>query len=196
MLGNLGGCDALKRRAAALRDRKGGTIMQYRGLRASARVLLVLVMGAMVIFNTPAYAQTDGQKQIVKEDNKYIYQGQEIKSAGQLKPIVADYPDAAAEAGKAETYAGLAYVSALVGGGLIGWPVGEAIADKEDPKWVLAGAGAGLVLVAVLCGVSSNTHFENSVELYNGHTTAASRSGLGRFQLAIGLDRVSLIVRF
>jgi hypothetical protein len=156
---------------------------------------LSLALAALVAFGEQAYAQAGGQEQIVKEGKKYMYEGKQLKSPSDLKQVVAGDPEAVAEAGKAGTYMTWAYVSGAVGGTLIGWPVGQAIGGSDETQWALAAVGAGVVGVAIVCGVSSDKHFKKAVDLYNASAVPISLLGL-RPQLAAGPGRVALIARF
>lgn len=66
-----------------------------------------------------------------------------------------------------------ATVISFSGGALIGWPIGDAISGG-DPNWVLAGIGAGLVIVAIPLGASANKDANKAVELYNATLNATS----------------------
>jgi hypothetical protein len=56
---------------------------------------------------------------------------------------------------------------AAIGGGLVGWPLGEAIAGKEDPLWALAAVGGGLIVVSIPFGIVASNKLENAVDAYN-----------------------------
>lgn len=163
--------------------------------RAYWRATIALAVLALVVLGGPAAAQTGGQEQIVKDGKKYMYQGKQIKTPAELKPIVANHPEAAAAASKSSTYRGFALVLGAVGGGLIGWPIGQAIGGAEDPNWALAAAGAGALAVAIWTGVSSDKQFKKAVDLYNGPAPSTSMVGV-RLQLAAGPGRVGLRARF
>lgn len=169
-----------------MRLRKTSTILRFMG--TSALFLVVCSSGTV-------WAQPSEPVQIVKEGSKYMYQGKQIKGAGDLKPIVANLPEAAAEAGKSSTYHGVATAFAVVGGALVGWPIGQAIGGNEDPQWVLAGAGAGAVAIGILFELSSGKHFEKAIDLYNGRvdTSASVRTSL---HLAIGPGGLAVVAGF
>jgi hypothetical protein len=127
---------------------------------------------------------------------KYIHEGEVIKNASALKAIVIEYPEAVAEAERAGTYNGVAMASALVGGALIGWPVGEAIAGKEDPNWVLAGAGGGVVLIGIITGMQGEKHAKTAVDIYNRNVSGgAGERSLG-LNVALGPGRICVGARF
>lgn len=60
----------------------------------------------------------------------------------------------------------LATILGVGGGALIGWPIGTALGGG-DPNWVLAGVGAGLLVIAIPISSSANKKAKEAVELYN-----------------------------
>ena len=75
-------------------------------------------------------------------------------------------PAAATEYRKYRSQAGLANTLAFIGGGLIGWPIGGAIAGG-DPNWLLAGIGAGVVAIALPIESSAKKRAVAAVAAYN-----------------------------
>jgi hypothetical protein len=66
-------------------------------------------------------------------------------------------------------YSALATTSILlsgVGGGLIGWPLGQAAAG-EDPLWVLAAIGGGLIAVGIPLAIVADNKVESAVDAHN-----------------------------
>ena len=57
-----------------------------------------------------------------------------------------------------------------VGGGLIGWPIGSAIGGG-DPQWILAGIGAGVILIAIPISISANKKSLKAFDLFNAGLT-------------------------
>lgn len=51
-------------------------------------------------------------------------------------------------------------------GFLIGWPIGTAIGGG-DPNWLLAGIGAGILIVAIPVSKAATTNALKAVEIYN-----------------------------
>ncbi len=60
----------------------------------------------------------------------------------------------------------LAMVLGGVGGALIGYPLGTALGGGE-PKWVLAGVGAGLVGIGIPVSRGANKKAKQAVDTYN-----------------------------
>lgn len=81
-------------------------------------------------------------------------------------------------------------VFSFVGGFLIGWPIGTAIGGG-DANWVLAGIGAGVVLIAIPFSTAYTKHATNAVRIYNKSLQYSSRDRLnlkfGATQNGIGL---------
>ncbi|MFB6318144.1 hypothetical protein [Saccharicrinis sp. FJH54] len=53
-----------------------------------------------------------------------------------------------------------------VGGFLVGYPLGTALAGG-DPNWTMAGVGAGLVVISIPISISSNKKVKQAVDIYN-----------------------------
>ena len=83
-----------------------------------------------------------------------------------LSRIMEDTPEAKDLIKKAKTTTVFTSILAFAGGGLIGWPIGEAIGGG-DPNWALAGIGAGLVAVAIPLASSANKKTKEAVDIYN-----------------------------
>ncbi|MDN3595480.1 hypothetical protein [Zunongwangia endophytica] len=87
-------------------------------------------------------------------------------SLGDLSNIVEDTPQAEDLIKKAKTTTVFTTILSFAGGGLIGWPIGEAIGGG-DPNWALAGIGAGLVAVAIPLSSSAGKKAKEAVDIYN-----------------------------
>lgn len=74
---------------------------------------------------------------------------------------------------KARANNATASVIGFVGGGLIGWPIGTALAGGES-NWNLAAYGAGLVVVTIAISTRSNRQAKKAVELYNASLETSS----------------------
>ena len=66
----------------------------------------------------------------------------------------------------AKTYRSTAMVLGYAGGFFIGWPIGTAI-GRGEPNWVLAGVGAGLILLSIPLSTSYSKHATEAVGIYN-----------------------------
>lgn len=57
-------------------------------------------------------------------------------------------------------------VFGYIGGFLVGWPLGTALAGG-DPNWALAAAGGGLILISLPFSSGFSKHAMKSMEIYN-----------------------------
>jgi hypothetical protein len=67
---------------------------------------------------------------------------------------------------KAKSNYDAAQVFGFIGGFMIGWPLGTAIAGG-DPQWGIAAGGAGALLLSIPFSSAFNKHARNAVEIYN-----------------------------
>lgn len=74
---------------------------------------------------------------------------------------------------KAQSSNTIASIIGFVGGGLIGWPIGAAVAGR-DANWTLAGIGAGLVVIGIPISLNANKKTKQAVKLYNESLNSTS----------------------
>lgn len=82
-----------------------------------------------------------------------------------------------ADADSAQTLGTVAAVIGAVGGALVGWPIGGAIAGSREPPWVLAGIGAGVIAVSIPFSIAAGNRVESAVQSHNKSLGAISSSG-------------------
>lgn len=85
-------------------------------------------------------------------------------------------------------------VLGAIGGGLLGFPLGTALAGGKF-NWYLAGAGAALILLEIPLFVAYKQHARNAVAIYNkGLKSTASTN----FNLKLGLtcNGIGIKIRF
>lgn len=92
-------------------------------------------------------------------------------SAKQVKMILRNDPLALAEFKKAKTNYNIAGILGFLGGAMIAFPVGTAIAGGE-PEWGLAAGGAALLLATIPFTSAYRYHSLEAVDLYNKKHTA------------------------
>ena len=97
---------------------------------------------------------------------KYSQDGKQLKM-GQMVDIMEANADAVLLMKKAKSNNGLGNVIGMIGGFMVGWPVGTAIGGG-DPNWALAGIGAGLIVVGIPISSSAFKNANKAVDLYNG----------------------------
>lgn len=135
-------------------------------------------------------------------ESKKVFGGYEFNQSGvkltmrSLSEAVSSNPESAALMKKARGSYGVANFLALVGGGLIGWPLGTAIAGG-DAEWGLAGAGLAIVAIAIPLAVSSGNKAKQAVDLYNAGLETSFRSNFKpQLYLTGGPSQVGLRLAF
>jgi outer membrane lipoprotein SlyB len=96
---------------------------------------------------------------------KYTY-NDELISIGDLANIIESNTEAFEIMKKGRTNRSLSGVLGFVGGGLVGWPIGNSIGGG-NPNWTLAAVGAGIIVVAIPIASRANKNINQAVELYN-----------------------------
>jgi hypothetical protein len=84
----------------------------------------------------------------------------------QLEQAVKTNPEALEKVKAAKGNNILASIISIPGGFLIGYPLGQAMAGGE-PNWLMAGIGAGLVLVSIPISLAAKKRAIEGVEIYN-----------------------------
>ena len=85
-------------------------------------------------------------------------------------------------------------VFSYIGGFLIGWPIGTALAGG-DANWTLAGIGAGCILLSIPFSSGYTKHAKNAVRLYNERLKTSSLIKPD-FKLQLMGSRISFQIRF
>jgi len=167
-------------------------------------ILIVIMLG----ITASSWAQEPTEKApIVVEKKllfwwKYTYQGKNIEktylglSLSKFKTIVRGCPDALAEVETAEKYLMPVAILGFVGGGLIGYPIYQAILGVEDPNWTLAGIGGCLAIVGLRLEVASGKHLKKAVDIYNASIGQSSGTRSIDLELAFAPNRINILLRF
>lgn len=129
--------------------------------------ILTLIL-LITISLTKSFAQTNSEPITTKKKGGEIqfYQGDEKLNLREVKSIFESNELAYQQIKKAKTTYTWAYISSVCGGGLIGYPLGTALAGG-DPEWALLGAGVGLVTISILITRSYNKKAKLALETYN-----------------------------
>ncbi len=90
-----------------------------------------------------------------------------------LVAITQNNSAAYAEIKKARTSNTIGSVIGGIGGFLVGYTLGTAIAGK-NPNWAVAGVGAGLIGVSVPFAISTGKRVKNGVHIYNSSLRSTS----------------------
>lgn len=103
---------------------------------------------------------------------KYSQEGRQL-SMNELVNTMKSNQEAYDLIKKAKSNTTLASVFGGLGGALVGWPLGTALGGG-DPNWVLAGVGAGLIVIGIPISVGANKKAKEAVGLYNASLNETS----------------------
>lgn len=82
-----------------------------------------------------------------------------------------------------------------VGGFMVGWQLGTAVAGGE-PNWVLAGIGAGLIVVTIPISQKFNKQAKSAIDTYNGGLRTSSYWDKTELRLAMTGNGVGFTLKF
>lgn len=132
---------------------------------------------------------------------KKVFGGYEFSQHGQilkmneLLKILQPNEAAFKQMQAAQTTNAFATVIGFVGGFMIGFPIGTAIAGGE-PNWAMAGIGAGLLVVTIPITKRFNTQSKQAIESYNSGLQTTSFWNNTQVKLCISGNGAGLHVNF
>jgi hypothetical protein len=162
--------------------------------------MMAIIVPLLSITAYSSAQETNSQTSIIVEKKllgyKYTYQDKTIKKLSELESIMTDSPEALSQLGKAKGYFWPGLVMASVGGFMIGWPIGQAAAGAEDPKWELAAIGGGIGVVGIILGVVSDKYCKKAVDAYNASIEQSSDAKRLDIGLAFSQNGLNLLLKF
>jgi len=124
---------------------------------------LTLILFSIII---TSIAQSD----LITIDNSGLgyrfYQNNQMLGLKQLQQAVISNRQAFEKVNAARNYKVMASIIGAPGGFLIGWQFGATIAGGE-PNWLMAGIGAGLILVSIPISSAAKKQAIEGMEIYN-----------------------------
>lgn len=132
-------------------------------------LLLISISVKPVLSQDSTFIQTDHPKHLTYEKGSgglIVKQKGIILNQYELFDVLNEEYGSAVYVGRYKTKNAAVSVLAGIGGGLIGFPVGQAIGGG-DPMWVLAIAGAGVIAVAIPIGISAGKDIRKGIDIYN-----------------------------
>ncbi len=138
-----------------------------------------------LICSLKIYAQSNEYSIQVKKEaiGTSFLQDEKKLSPRELLEITRYNPSAYESMKKAKSNNDASTVIGAIGGFLVGWPLGTALAGG-DPNWTLAGIGAGFIGISIPFGALYTKHAKNAVDLHNQEVRQISNNNFG---LGIGI---------
>ena len=103
-------------------------------------------------------------------------QNGEVIDPGDMRDKLETEPQASEELSGYGTLATIGIIGAAIGGALVGWSLGAAIASDDDPSWVPAAIGGGVLAVSFPCAIAAGNKLENAVDAHNRLVTERGRT--------------------
>lgn len=137
----------------------------------------ILITVTFLIISHCTFSQA-GQPALRMEKNFWgvkFWQGEKLLRPRQVLEVMKDNQPAYAEFKKAKSNYDAGQVFGAIGGFMIGWPIGAAIAGGK-PEWGLAAGGVGVLLLSSPFSIGFTRHAKSAITLYNsGAGTANAR---------------------
>lgn len=136
---------------------------------------LLLLTGVCWMICSAAFAQSgiektrsssDSIEVVINFSGTHFYQHDKQLKPRQLKNLLQSNGQAYRHLNASKPPRVGAVVLSYVGGFMIGWPIGIAIAGGK-PNWALAGVGGGLVAVSIPLTISANRQLRKAINSYN-----------------------------
>lgn len=121
-----------------------------------------------------------------------FYKGEQLISAKEFVAEMKGNSEAFKLASSAKSSYGASNVLGAIGGFMVGWPLGTAIAGG-NPEWGLAAAGAAVLVVAIPISSSSTKKMKEAAAIYNNGLSTSSSLQL-KFNLSP--TRTGLVLHF
>jgi len=143
----------------------------------SKGVLFLMLITVSPVFSQKSPSpQTNHPKYLTYEKaggGLMVKQGKKELNQRELFDVLNEDADASVFVGRYKTKNVGSTALSLVGGGLIGFPLGQAIGGGE-PQWVLALAGVGVLAIAIPIAISANKDIKTGIDVYNENLVASA----------------------
>jgi len=155
-----------------------------------------VIIAFLAISIASAFGQSTADSITMKKEfgGQQFYQHGYRLNIKQLTSVIKTDEQAYKELRSAKAVYTTAMIFSYAGGFMVGWPIGTAIGGGE-PNWVLAGIGAGLIVVAFSLSKSSNKKSLQAVDTYNSGLGKSAFWDKRELKLSMTGDGIGLILR-
>ena len=157
----------------------------------------IIIIALLTISSTFAFGQNVNDSISAKKvfGGYQFYQGDKMLSMSQLVSTMSTNELAYKQIKSAQSTSTVVMILAGVGGFMIGYPIGTALAGGE-PNWTMAGIGAGTIAVAIPIGINSDKKAKQAVETYNRGLQTTSFWDKSELKLSMSGNGIGLTLTF
>lgn len=136
---------------------------------------IIIIISLLIVTCAFSFGQTPTDSISMKKafGGYQFYQGKKRLNVNQLVNIMKPNGQAYNQIKSAQSTNTLATIIGGVGGFMVGWPIGAAVAGGK-PNWTMAGIGVGLIVVSIPITKNFNKKAKQAVKTFNGglHTSS------------------------
>lgn len=139
-------------------------------------LFLMLISVKPVVSQDSTFIQADHPKYLTYEKGGgglIVKQGKRELNQSELFDVLNEEHESAVYVGRYKTKNVAGTVLGFVGGGLIGYPLGQAIGGG-DPQWAIALAGVGVLAIAIPISISATKDVKTGIDVYNESLVASA----------------------
>lgn len=158
---------------------------------------IAIVLTLLAVSMSFTFGQTASDSISIKKvfGGYQFYQGKQRLNMNQLVNLMKPNEQAYKQIKSAESTYTMAMILSYAGGFMVGWPLGTAIGGGE-PNWVMAGIGAGLIVVTIPISQSFNKKAKQAVETYNSGIQTSSFWDKKELKLLLTGNGIGLTLNF
>ncbi len=158
---------------------------------------IAFILTLLVVNITLTYAQNVSDSISIKKvfGGYQFYQGDEILNMNQITATLNSNELALKQLKSARVSSIIAYIFTYAGGYLVGWTIGTALRG-DDPEWIMAGMGAGLIAVGIPFNLLYINKVKQAVDTYNGGYKKTSFWDNSELKLSYTANGVGLTLNF
>ena len=158
---------------------------------------ITIIISLLLVSLTFTFGQTVSNPISMKKafGGYQFYQGTKRLTMNGLVLSMKPNEQAYKEIKSAQSTYTMAMIFGYAGGFMVGWPIGTAIGGG-DPNWVMAGIGAGLIVVAIPLSQNFNKKAKTAVDTYNEGLQPSSFWNKRELKLSMTGNGVGLTLRY
>ncbi len=156
--------------------------------------LIGVIFIFLIFFSAQLFAQEQEKIEIVKLPLGTVFKFKsKVININEIIQITSSNPNSQKEMVIAKKNYSMMTLFSVIGGALIGWPIGTQLGGGE-PQWELAGIGAGCVLIAIPFQIGYTNHTKKAIDEYYSYNQSPIKKN--QLQFAIRPNSVNFTYNF